>query len=58
LVDPESITVNLTPIGKFQKLYVKKIEANKIYIAGSRKMQADYIVFAERIDTPKMVVEE
>lgn len=58
LVDPESITVSLTPIGKFQKLYVKKIELNKIYVSGPRKMQAHYVVFAERIDIDKLVVEE
>jgi hypothetical protein len=58
LVDPESITVSLTPIGKFQKLYVKKVESNKIFISGPRKMQAHFTVFAERIDVSKLVVEE
>ena len=32
LVDEDSITVQLTPHGDFQMLYVEKIETNEIYV--------------------------
>ena len=47
LVDEESITVNLTPFGKSQKLWVEKIENNKIYVKGS-KINCYFTVFATR----------
>ncbi len=37
LIDPESITVQLTPVGSHQKLYVEKIEDNKVYIANENQ---------------------
>ena len=60
LVDSESITVNLTPIGKHQKLFVEKIENNKVYVATDEwfgKINCYYTVFAERKDVEKLVVE-
>jgi hypothetical protein len=61
LVDMDSITVQLTPIGKFQKLYVKKIAENKITIANAdlfaRETSCFYTVFAERKDINKLEVE-
>lgn len=61
LVDPESITVNLTPIGSHQKLYVEKIEDNVVYIANenllSKGINCFYTVFGERIDVEKLQVE-
>ena len=58
LIDENSITVNLTPIGKLQNLYVKDISNNIIIIGGSRNINCFYTVFAERIDIDKLVVEE
>jgi hypothetical protein len=61
LVDPNTITVDLTPIGKFQKLYVEKIEGNKIYVDNSSMFGGPcvcfYTVWAERKDIDKLKVE-
>jgi hypothetical protein len=61
LVDEESITVNLTPIGKHQKLFVEYIEGNKVYISNDSVFSSDincyYTVFAERKDVDKLQVE-
>lgn len=58
LVDPDSITVNLTPIGKTQTLWVKDIKDNKVYV-GSRCSEVNYFytIFAERVDVEKLEVE-
>jgi hypothetical protein len=61
LVDPDSITVQLTPIGKHQKLYVEDIRDNKVYVgvdgffAGTIK--CFYYVLAERADVEKLQTE-
>jgi hypothetical protein len=61
LVDPDSITVQLTPIGKHQKLYVEDIKNNKVYIANdglfSRDIECYYYILAERCDVDKLEVE-
>lgn len=59
LVDEFSITVNLTPIGSHQKLYVKKIENNTVIVGGGffDQMEYFYTVFAERKDVDKLIVE-
>lgn len=57
LVDESTITVNLTPIGSNQKLFVKKIENNTV-VVGGRPKDYFYTVFAERKDVPKLIVEE
>ena len=61
LIDPESITVQLTPIGSHQKLYVEKIEDNKVYIANenllAKAINCFFYVLAERIDVEKLQVE-
>ena len=56
LVDESTITVSLTSVGKFQKVYVEKIENNKIYIGG-RVKEISYLVFGERKDIDKITVE-
>ena len=56
LVDESTITVSLTSVGKFQKVYVEKIEGNKIYIGG-RVKEISYAVFGERKDIDKLIVE-
>ncbi len=61
LVDPESITVQLTPIGSHQKLYVEKIEDNKVYIVNenllAKAINCFFYVLAERCDVEKLEVE-
>ena len=59
LVDELSITVNLTPIGSHQKLYVKRIENNTVIVGGGffDQMEYFYTVFAERKDVDKLIVE-
>ena len=56
LVDPDSITVNLTAIGKPQELYVEDIIDNVVYIGGEN-VNCFYTVFAERVDVAKLEVE-
>jgi hypothetical protein len=56
LVDEDSITVNLTAIGKSQDLFVESILNNKVLIGGS-DINAFYTVFAERKDVEKLIVE-
>ena len=61
LVDTATITVSLTPIGKFQKLFVEIIGESEISIAadGWFKSNIDcyYTVYAERRDVEKLRVE-
>lgn len=60
LVYPDSITVNLTSKGKFQKIYVSSIENNNVYITTDEEdLEIDiyYIIYAERKDVPKIIVE-
>ena len=56
LVDESTITVSLTSVGKFQKVYLEKIENNKIYIGG-RVKEISYVIFGERKDIDKITVE-
>ena len=57
LVDPNSITVNLTPIGSFQQIYVHDIVDNVVYVSGERAIDCFFTVWAERVDIDKLVVE-
>jgi len=61
LVDAESISVNLTPVGSHQNLFVEKIEDNKIYIKNSnvlnRTIDCFFVVYGERSDVEKLKVE-
>ena len=61
LIHPDSITVNLTPIGKHQKLYVKEIADNKVIVANDEffggEIHCFYTVFGERADVEKLQTE-
>ena len=60
LVDPETITVNLTPVGTHQELYVDKIEwGTRILIKNNcgSGVNCYYTVYGERIDTDKNIPE-
>ena len=56
LVDPDSITVNLTAIGKSQDIYVEDIIDNVVYVGGEN-VNCFYTVYAERVDVAKLEVE-
>jgi hypothetical protein len=59
LVDEDSITVDLTPVGKHQTLYIEDI-ANNTVIVGAESDQpinCFYTVWAERKDVDKLLVE-
>jgi hypothetical protein len=56
LVDEDTITVNLTPFGKKQDLFVLDISNNQITV-GSTDVNCFYTVFAERKDVEKIIVE-
>ncbi len=60
LIDPETITVNLTPIGSYQELFVEKIEWGKKIIIKNNSgssINCYYTVYAERKDLDKLIVE-
>lgn len=60
LIDPDTITVQLTAIGKNQKLYVENICDNKVYVVNEGIFASEphcfYLVQAERVDIDKMQV--
>jgi len=60
LVDIESITVHLTPVGSYQELYVDKIEWGKKVIVKNNQgssIHCHYKVEAARIDGEPLIVE-
>jgi hypothetical protein len=60
LVDPETITVTLTPHSSYQELYVKNIEwGTKINVLNNSGglIDCSYTVFAKRKDVADLVVE-
>jgi len=60
LVDAETITVNLTPFGLYQELFVEKIEWGKRILVKNREsgsIQCYYTVYGERKDMNKLIVE-
>jgi hypothetical protein len=59
LVDEESITINLTPIGQYQELFVIKIEGTKIHIRNNSAgaINCSYVVYGERKDTSRNISE-
>ena len=56
LVDKNSITVNLTPIGD-NRVWIEEINNNKVYIDSNSDIDCFYTVFAERKDVEKLIVE-
>jgi hypothetical protein len=61
LVDANTITVSLTPIGKYQKLSVKEVKDNTIIISSDgwfkKEINCYYVVYGERADVDKLDVE-
>jgi hypothetical protein len=58
LVDANTITVHLTPIGN-KTIFVKEIRDNKVFVGARlfQKIHCFYSVWAERKDVPKLKVE-
>lgn len=57
LVDEASITVTLTPIGRAQNLYIKKITNTFIEVAGGHKIEFFYLIQGARKDVSPLTVE-
>jgi hypothetical protein len=59
LVDPTTITVNLTPIGAHQQVIVKRINDNKVYLQsnGGLPINCYYHIYGERQDCELNIAE-
>lgn len=59
LVDIDTITVNLTPIGAHQNVIIKRWDDSKIYLQSNGGIPIDcfYYIMAERKDTEKLIPE-
>lgn len=57
LVDSDSITVSITPVGTHQNIIVQSIENNKIYLHSSTPINCHYHVFGERKDGERLIPE-
>ena len=59
LVDDNTITVTITPVGSYQQLYVQSIQNNTVTIANNNNTPINcyYYVVGERKDIPKLIVE-
>ena len=58
LVDPEAITVQLTPIGSYQELFYEEVEwcsTIKVINAAGGPVKCSYTVFGERNDVEKNI---
>jgi hypothetical protein len=58
-IDTDSITVNLTPVGKYQELFIKEIKDRTIIVGNNSasNIHCHYTVFAERKTLDKLQVE-
>ena len=59
LVDIDTITVNLTPIGAHQDIIIKRWDEKKVYLQAKGGMPIDcfYHIMAERKDTERLIPE-
>lgn len=56
LVDESTITVNITPVGSQQDIWVSKVENNQVFLYGD-VVDCYYTVYAERKDIASLTVE-
>ncbi len=54
----DTVTVMLTPVGKKQDIWFDRIEDNKCYVGGDENPVFNFVIFGERKDIPKVVVED
>ena len=59
LVDTQSITVSLTPIGAHQNVIVKRVDEDKVYLQaqGGMPINCYYHIFGERTDGERLIPE-
>ena len=59
LVDPDTITVSITPIGSHQNIFVKRFDTTEIILESTENISIHcfYHVFGERMDTERLIVE-
>ena len=60
LVHEDSITVQLTPVNRYQKLFVDKIWDNAVHVSTDKlgeRLDYFYNIYAERKDVAKLEVE-
>ena len=59
LVDPDTITVSVTPIGSHHNIFVKYFDSKEIVLESKENISVCcfYHIFGERIDTEKLIVE-
>lgn len=59
LIDESTISVNLTPIGSYQQLYITDVNSEYVKIKENENQQINcyYMVYAERKDINKLLVE-
>jgi hypothetical protein len=58
-VDPNTITISVTPIGSHQNIFVKYFDSKEVVLESSENIPVCcfYHIFGERIDTEKLIVE-
>jgi hypothetical protein len=59
LVDPNTITISVTPIGSHQNIFVKYFDSKEVILESAENIPVCcfYHIFGERIDTEKLMVE-
>ena len=59
LVDPNTITISVTPIGSYQNIFVKEFDSKEVVLESAENIPVCcfYHIFGERIDTEKLIVE-
>ena len=59
LVDPNTITISVTPIGSHQNIFVKEFDSKEVVLESTENISIHcfYHIFGERIDTEKLIVE-
>ena len=59
LVDPNTITISVTPIGSYHNIFVKYFDSKEVVLESAENIPVCcfYHIFGERIDTEKLIVE-
>ena len=59
LVDPNTITISVTPIGSYQNIFVKYFDSKEVVLESAENIPVCcfYHIFGERIDTEKLIIE-
>jgi hypothetical protein len=59
LVDPDTITVSVTPIGSYHNIFIKYFDSKEIVLESKENISVCcfYHIFGERMDTEKLISE-